>query len=308
MRSLLLVLLPSLLALARAAAPAAAVSGKGILAPDSESKQASLTSAGSNAEKETQAATRMVPSSVSFLDKHAVRDSQQELAVCNLYPATDGVLIYLNSQPVNVGSPLMYRNCTLYSTSLKDGDKIDVQLGSELKGTYQVTMVPSAKTVMALAIVRASTADAKIDFKSHVFAGDIESTQLATVDAYVGKGSDSALFVEDPHSYPEDKRRQEALKFDSVAAVTPGKYVIALRQKAADDAKASSGEPLSMAEFEPAAGKMYVVFRTGAGLESGDPGMSADPEVLVFPGAASSTASLSVLLVAAASFLSLLWK
>merc|ERR1719182_792043 len=117
-----------------------------------------------------------------------------------------------------------YKTCQDMATPLKPGDKIEFRVGDSSAGTFSVSDLPQNDATLLLVISRHDTLSTAVSFESHVFA-NLENAQVAVIDTY--KGSEKATMkIKD--SQKQKSARSEDLRYDSVVAVNPGEYEVAL--------------------------------------------------------------------------------
>jgi len=157
---------------------------------------------------------------------------QQHLTVCNAYLAGSGPLeIFHVDRHVMLTQhkPLKYKECQEFTLPLMEGDRLDFKTGGTNIGTFHATSMPK-KSASLLLIPRRKDGNSSraLSFESHAFA-DVNSPQIAVVDAYHGNSSSSVNIIENMEEVQAGNiPLTEALRFNSVVAIAPGKYNIAL--------------------------------------------------------------------------------
>jgi len=197
-----------------------------------------------------------------------------------------------------------YKACREFKAPLKSGDKLEFKVGDATAGTFAVSDLPSNDAVLLLVIHRHDTVSTAVSFESHVFA-NLANPQIVVLDAYKGKAKAHTSIMDaesTDKTEKKEKSRSEELRFDSVVAVNPGKYEVALT---GDDGEMKVKKELVALNHES-----YVVFRSGVEAAHGP---SYAQELVVFPESdasalhsSASTAQVSLTLLAfVAAFLRL---
>jgi len=229
---------------------------------------------------------------------HAL-EFKHRLRVCNAYPYGAAMDIYISKTKLTSDSPMPYKKCQDFETAMKPGDKLEFKVGDANAGTFAVSDLPDNDAVLFLAIHRHDSLITAVSFESHVFA-NLLNAQVAIIDTYKGTAM-SVPEIMDPVG--GNAKRSEELRFDSVVAVNPGNYEIALRGK---DGAVKARSSLVALNRES-----YVVMRTGVEAQQGP---TYPEELVVYPrsdpsalkgGAATHTALVSVLLAAIATIASI---
>merc|ERR1719247_1475167 len=115
---------------------------------------------------------------------------------------------------------LRYKECREFNTELSEGDQLDFKAGNLDVGTFYATGMPKSSSSLLLIPHRRDSRSVAISFESHAFA-DLQSPQIAVVDAYKGKGEGGVKIMD---LVPQDTQTpavEEMLKFSSVVAVNP---------------------------------------------------------------------------------------
>jgi len=193
----------------------------------------------------------------------------QKLRVCNAYPMTSELDVYIGSVKVN-SEPLGYKMCTIYDKPVKNGEKLDFKVADATVGTFTISDLPENDAKLQLIVFRHDAESTACAFESHIFA-NIPSSQLAVIDTYK-----SSKQLPSPHMTISDsangkEARHEKLRFDSVVAINPGKYEVHLDDSAKSPAKAV---------LTALPGESYVAITIGTQSEDGQ---SFAQEVMVFP-------------------------
>merc|ERR1719191_1188504 len=192
---------------------------------------------------------------------------KHRLRVCNAYPYAAPLELYQGRNKLT-SSPMPYKKCEDFPAPLKAGDKLEFRVGDANAGTFSVSDLPNNDAVLLLLIHRHDTLSTAVSFESHVFA-NLLNAQVAVLDTY--KGSEKATMkIKDAGSAKNS--RSEDLRYDSVVAVNPGEYEVAL---VGSDGATKSKTPLVALNRES-----YVVMRTGVESQQGQ---SYPQEVVVFP-------------------------
>jgi len=200
---------------------------------------------------------------------------EQTLVICNAYASPSSLDIYhvQTLDRITASRPLNYKDCREFTMSLAEGDQLDFKSGNLDVGTFYATGLPKTSSSLLLIPHRRDSRSVAISFESHAFA-DLQSPQIAVVDAYKGKGEGAVKIMD---ALPEGSTVvpvEESLKFSSVVAVSPGNYKVMLKD--ASNATAYTSRSL-LAENEA----KYVVMRVGVESATGD--QAYPQELIVFP-------------------------
>jgi len=189
------------------------------------------------------------------------------LRVCNAYPYAAPLDLF-NGKKKLTQSPMPYKACQDFASELKAGDKLEFRVGDSTAGTFSVSDLPNNDAVLLLMIHRHDTLSTAVSFESHVFA-NLLNAQVAVIDTY--KGSEKATMkIRDAAS--KKGSRSEDLRYDSVVAVNPGEYEVAL--------VGSDGSTKATTSLVALNRESYVVMRTGVESQQGQ---SYPQEVVVYP-------------------------
>merc|ERR1719387_3435650 len=162
-----------------------------------------------------------------------------------------------------------YKTCRDMLTPLKAGDKLEFKVGDASAGTFSVNDLPNTDAVLMLVIHRHDTLSSAVSFESHVFA-NLLNAQGAIIDTFKGKAKSTPRIMDAEGR--SGKSRSEELRYNSVVAVNPGTYEVALE---GDDGEAKAKSELVALERES-----YVVLRTGVEAQQGT---SYPQSLVVFP-------------------------
>lgn len=196
---------------------------------------------------------------------------KQRLRVCNAFPS-DAPLTFKHKDKELTGSaPLAFKQCKEYDANIKNGDKLHFKLGSGNSVGFSVTDLPQSDAVLLLVFFRHDVDSNAVAFESHVFSS-LQNSQVALIDTYRGKATSQPVVTADEESNP----KMEKLVFNTVVAVRPGMYEVALLDERSE-AKTSE-------KFAAVAGESYVIIRTGVEATKG----KVYPEdLIVYPYSAS---------------------
>mmetsp|Transcript_66694 Transcript_66694/g.145432 ORF Transcript_66694/g.145432 Transcript_66694/m.145432 type:complete len:268 (+) Transcript_66694:52-855(+) len=194
---------------------------------------------------------------------------KHRLRVCNAYPNAGAIDVYRDESEKLTTEPMPYKTCKDFKAPLRSGDKLEFKVGDASAGTFAVADLPKNDAVLLLVIHRHDTLSTAVSFESHVFA-NLANAQVAVIDTYKGVAHGTPHIMDMPAS--GQPGRDEALRYDSVVAVNPGVYKVAL-----DD---SQGQERATSELVALPRESYVILRTG--VESKD-GHSYPEDVMVFP-------------------------
>ncbi|CAK0887299.1 unnamed protein product [Prorocentrum cordatum] len=199
------------------------------------------------------------PTSGSPVAPHAAARAQSfvrplafthRLRVCNAYPSGTAVEAGPGIWLTAADGPMRYETCRDFDPPLKAGDKLEVKVGEITTGTFAVSDLPANDAVMLLVVQRHDSLSTAVAFESHVFAAS-EGPQVAIIDTYKGTGHAKTL-IKDVGKQP----RSEELRYNSVVAVSPGRYQWRL-PASEDGASLRSGELVALDR------ESYVLLRTG---------------------------------------------
>lgn len=202
---------------------------------------------------------------------------QQHLTVCNAYHGAAPLEIFHVDRHVMLTQhkPLKYKQCAEYTLPLMEGDRLDFKSAGVNIGVFHATAMPKSSSYLLL-VPRRKDGARTMSFESHAFA-DLKSPQIAVVDAYHGNQSSSVNIIENMEEVGAGQLPLvESLRFNSVVAVSPGKYNIALMD-------ANSDGNLTAVPLRAGSRAKCVVMRVGGESQQG----SAFPqELVIFPNAA----------------------
>lgn len=203
---------------------------------------------------------------------------QHHLTICNAYHATAPLEILHVDQHVwlTKDKPLKYKDCQEFTLPLLEGDRLDFKSGGTEIGTFHATSMPKASTSLLLIPRHREGSARALTFESHAFA-DLKNPQIAVVDAYRGNETSTVNIVENLNDVEAGKAAlTEALRFNSVVAVAPGKYNIALMGSTA------KGADIKAMPINAAARSKCVIMRVGG------QGLAFPQELVVFSNSAAS--------------------
>jgi hypothetical protein len=186
---------------------------------------------------------------------------EQQLTICNAYTSKTPLEIVRvrTRESLNAGKPLQYKQCEKFSVPLEDGDQIDFKAGHLDVGTFYATGLPKFQTSLVLVAHRRHHNAVGLSFESHAFA-EVTNPQIAIVDAYKGKGVGAVKISESKPSMDKSGalvQIEDELKFNTVVAVNPGPYEIAL-------AGDTASEKLPKLPLKTNPRGKYIVMRVGS--------------------------------------------
>merc|ERR1719181_770778 len=200
---------------------------------------------------------------------------KHRLRVCNAYPYSAPLdVIRGKSEKLTGETAMPYKSCRDFQTPLKEGDKLEFKVGDASAGTFAVADLPSNDAVLLLVVHRHDTLSTAVSFESHVFS-NLANAQIVVLDAYRGKAKAHTSIMDaeiKDTKEQKEKARSEELRFDSVVAVNPGRYEVALT---GDD-----GETKAKTNLVALGSESYVVLRTGVEAQQGK---TYAQDLLVFP-------------------------
>jgi len=190
------------------------------------------------------------------------------LRVCNAYPYEYPLDVFVGKEKLTE-SPLAYKECGEFHPPLKAGDKIDFKVGDSGAGSFSVAELPSNDATLVLVIYRHDTVSTGVSFESHVFS-NLLNAQVAVIDTYKGAAKATPR-IQDTKAYKKEQRSEE-LRYNSVVAVSPGRYEVLLE---APDGKLKAQYPLVALNRES-----YMIMRCGVEATTGK---SYPEELIIFP-------------------------
>merc|ERR1712032_1100646 len=192
------------------------------------------------------------------------------LRVCNAYPYSAALDVFRGKNEKMTGEdPMAYKSCRDFLSPLKAGDKLEFKVGDANAGTFAVSDLPNNDAVLLLVIHRHDTLSTAVAFESHVFA-NLLNAQVAIVDTYKGTAKSEPRIMDAPSG--GNKSRSEELRFESVVAVNPGVYDVAL---VGSDGKTKAKNSLVARNRES-----FIILRTGVEAKQGP---SYPQELVVYP-------------------------
>lgn len=225
-------------------------------------------------------------------------EARQEMMICNAF-AEQSPLEAKLVQYQDTLKPLRYKECSKLDLPMREGDQLDFRCRGQDVGTFVVAGMPTAAKTLLLIVQRRSGSSFSASFKSHAFATEASgAAQVAVIDAFQGEHKRDQVrildFSKDPTNFTME-RKAEGLPMNSVVAVKPGFYRVAL--------EGIGGEAL---DARPASS--YVVVRVGQESPDKDKPGSFPEEVVVFPqtSGAPTAAALRALLALALALVQML--
>lgn len=207
---------------------------------------------------------------------------EHELLICNAYASRKPLAVYRLSESryLTGDVPIAYKECRNFPLHLQEGEGFEFQAGELKVGTFSTTGLPTSSTTLLLVPMRRSLLGLSAKFASHAFVGG-KSAQVAVVDAFRtadGAGKDGAVKIADRGGDGEGaagRKREEDLHFDSVVALGPGRYELAM----------TGGSSHSEAEvpMQTSGSSRHVVMRVGMDSDNRTDAESYPQELVVFP-------------------------
>lgn len=224
---------------------------------------------------------------------------RHHFVICNAYASqsTLEVVQVSNRQVVTGNDPLAYKQCKDLTISLHDGEQFDFKAAGVNVGTFFANGLPKSAASLLLIAHRHSSDAMACSFQSHAFA-NVQSPQIAVIDACVSKGDKQqpgALKITELVAPEGEDPISESLRFNSVIAVSAGKYKISLTGK--DDTTTHS------ASLNAVGSNKFVVMRLGT--EDGSQSTRYPKELVVFPNGNGGLRTGISLITIALAFLSL---
>mmetsp|Transcript_60395 Transcript_60395/g.155661 ORF Transcript_60395/g.155661 Transcript_60395/m.155661 type:complete len:282 (-) Transcript_60395:220-1065(-) len=229
--------------------------------------QGAVAVAGSGASRARSVLARQSGQAKGFVQALQFR---HRLRVCNAYPYAAAVDVHRGAQDLTAGSPMPYKSCRDFKAPLKAGDRLEFKVGGVGAGTFSVSDLPSNDAVLMLVIYRHDTVTTAVSFESHVFA-NLVNAQIAVIDTYRG-GARATPRISDAEAAGGARHRSEELRYDSIVAVNPGVYEVALTS--------GTGDVRAKSQLVALNRESYVVLRIGVDAEGGD---SYPEDILVYP-------------------------
>jgi len=195
---------------------------------------------------------------------------KHKLRACNAYPYAAALDIYRGKSTRLTGdSPMPYKTCRDFMAPLKPGDKLEFKVGDASAGTFSVSDLPNNDAVLLLVIHRHDALSTAVSFESHVFAS-LLNAQIAVIDTFKGsaRATPRIMDAESDHK----NTRSEELRYDSVVAVNPGVYKVALN--------GADGETKAKSQLVALNHESYVILRVGVEAQQGT---SYPQELVVYP-------------------------
>lgn len=183
-----------------------------------------------------------------------VSEALQKLMICNAYtsPKPLDVLLVRTSKRLTDGNQLSYKSCQTFDLNIQEGEQLDFLLGDDKVGTFRCTGLPSSASSLLLVPHRRKTGS-MASFDSHAFS-PLVSAQVAVMDAYQGSQVGRIKIMDRTGIY-NASGREEDLRFNSVMALNPGSYEVALFDGAE--------QKLMSVPLEVNGEASYVVLRVG---------------------------------------------
>jgi hypothetical protein len=202
---------------------------------------------------------------------------EQQLTICNAYTSKTPleVVRVRTRESLNAGKPLAYKQCAKFSLPLEEGDQIDFKAGHLDVGTFYATGLPKFQSSLVLVARRRNHNAVGLSFESHAFA-EVTNPQIAIIDAYRGTGVAGAVKISESKQSMDKTgalvQIEDELKFNTVVAVNPGPYEIAL-------ASSSASEKAEKLPLETKSKGKYIVMRVGSELSPS--GVDKYPQELI---------------------------
>lgn len=214
------------------------------------------------------------PNALSEMVVRQTKPVDQSLRVCNGYAFSEPLDVFkVQSKQKLTSQPLAYKACQDFDIRLQEGDQLDFKAGDLDVGTFYAAGVPSQHSSLLLIPHRRDHSSLAMAFDSHAFA-ELQTAQIAVVDAYRG-AREGHVKIMDPAIQATQIKRVEDLNYNSVVALNPGKYQLALTD--------SIGQNLTELSLDVDPKEKYVAMRVGTDDESASAGYPM--ELIVFPNA-----------------------
>lgn len=203
----------------------------------------------------------------------------QQLLICNAYPAKSSVTISKNSQPILAGQgALGFQQCKYAPASVLTKDKLDFTLADTgVEGTFEVGDLPQTDSVLLLVLQKRDAKSSLMAFQSFAFpqnAAGRADAHVAVIDA-TSDNTKARLQIADRPVQPGAASSTEELSFNRIYALSQGKYDVSVLAT-------EKGE--KQQDVELVGGKDYVLLRTD-GKTFGMPNLVAYPHDEIRSGA-----------------------
>jgi hypothetical protein len=234
----------------------------------------------------------------------------QKLLVCNAYPSKGRMTVRKNTKVLLADEKhaVPFRECRSFSDRVQPGDVLNLALGEEAHGSFEVGSLPSADVVLLLVLEKRPDSTI-VNFQSFAFppnTGHGKDAQIAVIDAFTGNSSTPRLKMEDHIAGKEAQtvsKRIEQLAFDRVYAIEPGTYDVSILDHTGDTEMDTDVEQKSRQVVALANNQNYVILRTGD-AQAFPASLMAFPDLAMRSATVhAQTASLTAYAVVFASFL-----
>merc|ERR1719213_1365127 len=196
---------------------------------------------------------RLAPESAGSLVKPL--KFNQQLLICNAYPAKTAVAVSKNGQPVLEGG-LSFQQCEYAPTNVLTKDKLDFMLNDAgIEGTFEVGDLPQTDSVLLLVLQKRDDHSPLMAFQSFAFPlnSGKQEAHVAVIDASPA-GSKAHLKISDRPARQGEKALTEELSFNRIYALEQGQYDVSVLAK---------GKQEQSEEVQLLGQKDYVLLRTG---------------------------------------------
>merc|ERR1719213_805644 len=230
---------------------------------------------------------RLAPESAGSLVKPL--KFNQQLLICNAYPAKTAVAITKNDQPVLDGG-LSFQQCEYAPTNVLTKDKLDFMLNDVgIEGTFEVGDLPQTDSVLLLVLQKRDDHSPLMAFQSFAFPlnSGRQEAHVAVIDASPA-GSKAHLKISDRPAKKGEKAVTEELSFNRIYALEQGQYDVSVLAK---------GKQEQSEEIQLLGQKDYVLLRTGE--ETGAHNLVAFPRDQIQRSSATTPAGAMVVVVLA---------
>jgi len=180
----------------------------------------------------------------------------QQLLLCNAYPAKSAVAITKNGQPVLEGGGLAFQQCEYAPTNVLTKDKLDFSMNDAgIEGTFEVGDLPQTDSVLLLVLQKRDDHSPLMAFQSFAFPlnSGKQEAHVAVIDASPA-GSKAHLKISDRPAKKGEKAVTEELSFNRIYALEQGQYDVSVLAK---------GKQEQSEEIQLLGQKDYVLLRTG---------------------------------------------
>eukprot|EP00927_Polykrikos_kofoidii_P055497 TRINITY_DN49743_c0_g1_i1.p1 TRINITY_DN49743_c0_g1~~TRINITY_DN49743_c0_g1_i1.p1 ORF type:complete len:335 (-),score=43.65 TRINITY_DN49743_c0_g1_i1:72-965(-) len=197
-----------------------------------------------------------------------VPELNRTLMICNAYAYQTplSVTCVRTRRSITGDDPIEYKSCGTFHVALQDGDRLDFEASELDVGSFFTSGLPERPTTLLLVPHRRDSTSMAVSFQSHAFS-ELAVAQVAVVDAYRGPQGERTVKItntlqpngrKDSTTPQVATARSDDLRYNSIAALNPGKYQISLFDQTGQATGAEDPLPMVVAS-----GGKYVIMRVG---------------------------------------------